>query len=57
MSELLSYKHILDDIKKFKRSGTKYGDDFNVYDTPAHKYFKILFASSENIGLLFTDFS
>lgn len=43
MSELLSYKHILDDIKKFKRSGTKYGDDFNVYDTPAHKYFKILF--------------
>jgi hypothetical protein len=43
MSELLSYKHILNDIKKFKRAGSKYGDDFNVYDTPAHKYFKILF--------------
>ena len=43
MSELLSYKHILNDIKKFKRAGSVYGDEFNIYDTPAHKYFKILF--------------
>lgn len=43
MSELLSYKHILSDIKNFKKSGSQFGDEFNIYDTPAHKYFKILF--------------
>lgn len=43
MSEILSYKHILSDIKNFKNSGTYYGSDFNIYDTPSHKYFKILF--------------
>lgn len=43
MSEILSYKNILDDIKKFKSSGSRYGDEFNVLDTPSHKYFKILF--------------
>ena len=61
MSELLSYKHILRDIKKFKRAGSVYGDQFNIYDTPAHKYFKILFyfgsspelfATEEGSGLL-----
>ena len=43
MSELLTYQNILDDIKNFKRSGTAHGNDFNYYDTPSHKYFKILF--------------
>lgn len=43
MSNLLSYKNILDDIKRFKSSATKFGDDFNRLDTPSHKYFKILF--------------
>ena len=43
MSELLSYTNILNDIQNFKRSGTAHGQEFNIYDTPAHKYFKILF--------------
>ena len=55
MSELLSYKHILDDIKKFKRAGTKTGDDFNIYDTPSQKYFKILFYFGSTPELFTTD--
>lgn len=43
MSELLSYANILKDIQNFKRSGTNHGQEFNIYDTPSHKYFKILF--------------
>jgi hypothetical protein len=46
MSECLSYYNILQDIKKFKKSGTISIDgdsDFNMFDTPSHKYFKILF--------------
>lgn len=46
MSELLSYRNILKDIKNFKRSGTVYTEkssEFNMFDTPSHKYFKILF--------------
>lgn len=43
MSELLSYVNILNDIQNFKKSGTKHGGDFNIYDTPTNKYFKILF--------------
>lgn len=43
MSELLSYNNILNDINNFKRAGTASGSDFNIYDTPAHKYFRLLF--------------
>lgn len=43
MSNLLSYTNILDDIKQYKSSGTKFGHDFNIMDTPSQKYFKILF--------------
>lgn len=43
MSELISYHNILKDIKNFKKAGSRYGDDFNLYDTPSNKYFKILF--------------
>lgn len=43
MSEMLSYVNILNDIQNFKKSGTKHGSDFNIYDTPTNKYFKILF--------------
>ena len=43
MSEILSYVNILKDIQHFKKSGTQHGSDFNIYDTPTHKYFKILF--------------
>ena len=49
MSEFLSYKYILDDIKNFKKAGgavengTNNDLSFNIYDMPSHKYFKILF--------------
>lgn len=43
MSEYLSYAQFLKDKQNFKRSGTKSGGEFNIYDTPSHKYFKILF--------------
>lgn len=42
---ILPYYRMLDDIKSFKTSGTAYDMDenFNMFDTPAHKYFKIMF--------------
>ena len=40
---ILSYAHILKDIQNFKRAGTINGDEFNHFDTPSLKYFKILF--------------
>jgi hypothetical protein len=48
MSELLTYKNILNDIKNFRQAGTAYDEandkfEFNMFDTPSHKYFKILF--------------
>ena len=43
MENLLSYANILNDILQFKRSGAKSGRDFNILDTPSHKYFKIMF--------------
>ena len=48
MSEFLSYKNILNDIKNYKKSGSKSGSDFNIYDTPTHKYFKVLFYFGSN---------
>ena len=39
----LSYNRFLIDRKKFQRAGGQSSDEFNLYDTPAHKYFKILF--------------
>ena len=42
---ILPYYRMLDDIKNFKTSGTVYDMDenFNMFDTPAHKYFKLMF--------------
>jgi hypothetical protein len=48
MSELLSYSNILNDINNFRRSGSASGADFNIYDTPAHKYFRLLFYFGSN---------
>lgn len=51
MSNYLSYGQILKDKLEFKKSGTKSGNEINLFDTPSHKYFKILFYfgdSSEN---------
>lgn len=43
MSEYLSYAQFVKDYKNFKRAGTKRGNEFNLYDTPSNKFFKILF--------------
>ena len=43
MSALLSYSNILNDIQNFRRAGGPHSSDFNLFDTPARKYFKILF--------------
>ncbi|MBR5296680.1 MAG: hypothetical protein IKU29_02280, partial [Parabacteroides sp.] len=43
MSELLSYARLLKDRDNFRKSGTKGGSDFNLYETPGNLYFRILF--------------
>lgn len=43
MSNLISYAQILNERQKFRQSGTKGGGDFNLFDTPTTKYFKIFF--------------
>ena len=39
----LSFGAFLNDISRFRSSGTKSGSDFNHYDTPTKKYFKVFF--------------
>lgn len=43
MSNILSYAQFLKDREEFRKSGGMHCDDFNKYDTPSHRYFKILF--------------
>lgn len=43
MSNLLSYANTIVDRMKFRQSGTKAGGQFNLTDTPGHKYFKVFF--------------
>lgn len=38
-----SYADILKDRQKFRRAGTKGGGDFNLFDNPTSKFFKIFF--------------
>lgn len=62
MSNYFSYQNVIDDIRKFRSSGTKFGGDFNLTDTTGRKYFKIFFyfnngdaegiSSSSHNGLL-----
>lgn len=45
----LTYASILKDRQDFRRAGTRNGGEFNLFDTPGKKYFKILFYfGSEN---------
>ena len=39
----LSYGAFLQNRLNFKQAGTNDGSDFNIYDTPSQKYFKIFF--------------
>ena len=48
MNNLISYAQILNERQKFRQSGTKKGGDFNLFDTPTTKYFKIFFYLSLN---------
>lgn len=41
--DLTSYAQFLKDILNFKKSGTRSGSEFNLYETPINQYFKILF--------------
>lgn len=43
MSEFISYKSLLKDRTNFRKAGGTASSDFNIYDTPGHKYFKIFF--------------
>lgn len=43
MSNLISYEYILKDRDNFRKSGTSYGNNFNLLDTPGLKYFKLFF--------------
>lgn len=40
---LLSYASVMRDRTNFIKAGTKSGSDFNLYDSPNNKYFKIFF--------------
>lgn len=39
----LSYGTFLNDRERFRRSGGAFSDEFNIFDTPSQKYFKIFF--------------
>lgn len=41
--QMMSYARFVRDRNEFRRSGTKNGSDFNIFDTPTLKFFKILF--------------
>lgn len=43
MAAYISYKTMFDDRKSFLKSGGYSSNDFNMFDTPGHKYFKLLF--------------
>lgn len=43
MSDWISYGSLMNDIIKFRASGTKKTAEFNLFDTPGQKYFKIFF--------------
>lgn len=42
-NNIISYAAFLKDRDKFRGAGTRTGSEFNIYDTPSHKFFKILF--------------
>ena len=43
MDNILSYATFLKNRDDFRSAGTRRGADFNYWDTPSHKFFKILF--------------
>lgn len=43
MSNYISYDNLLRERNNFKKAGSKSGSEFNYFDTPGLKYFKIFF--------------
>lgn len=43
MSNLISYYDLIKDRRNFRNSGTRSGGEFNYYDTPGLKFFKLFF--------------
>ena len=43
MNNYISFANILRDRDQFRKSGTKSGSEFNLFDVPGHKYFKLFF--------------
>lgn len=43
MSNYISYEKLLQDRNNFRKAGAKSGSEFNFFDTPGHKYFRIFF--------------
>ena len=41
--EMMSYARLLRDRNEYRTAGTRSGSDFNIFDTPSLKFFKILF--------------
>lgn len=40
---IISYAAFLKDRDNFRSAGTNHGSEMNIYDTPSHKFFKLLF--------------
>lgn len=40
---MMSYARLIRDKNEFRGAGTNHGSDFNIFDTPTLKFFKILF--------------
>lgn len=43
MGNLISYVNLLTDRDGFRKAGGVHSSEFNMYDTPTHKYFKVFF--------------
>lgn len=41
--QMMSYARLIRDKNEFRGAGTNHGSDFNIFDTPTLKFFKILF--------------
>lgn len=43
MNNYISFANILYDRDQFRKAGTNSGSEFNLFDTPGHKYFRLFF--------------
>ena len=55
MDNQLSYAQFLKNRNEFRKSGKHSGNEFNLLDTPGHKFFKIMFYFGDNSTKSFED--